>query len=236
MGYWLVLPAAGSGQRIGGPVPKQYLPLRGRCSLLWALEAFLGDVRCLGAVVAIAAHDTRWPVLRAGLPSSFREAPGGAQRADSVANCLQVLRDAAGDGDDVLVHDAARPCVSRREIDALLAADAPDGALLALPLADTLKRDDAAGRVAETPTRTGLWRALTPQRFPYGLLRGALEQARRSGRSPTDEAQAVEWLGRRPRLVAGDATNIKITTAADFALAEAILAARAAVQGGADER
>jgi 2-C-methyl-D-erythritol 4-phosphate cytidylyltransferase len=236
MGYWIVLPAAGTGQRFGGPVPKQYLPLRGRCSLQWALEAFVGDSRCLGAVVAIGADDTRWPAVRARLPLSVREAPGGAQRAESVANGLQALRQAAGEHDDVLVHDAARPCVTRREIDALLAAEAPDGALLALPVADTLKRDDGAGRVAGTPARSGLWRALTPQRFPYGLLRDALEQARRAGRTPTDEAQAIEWLGRRPRLVTGEATNIKITTAADFALAEAILAARPAVAGGAHER
>jgi 2-C-methyl-D-erythritol 4-phosphate cytidylyltransferase len=142
-----------------------------------------------------------------------------------VRNGLRALESEARRGDAVLVHDAARPCVTRAEIDALLAADAPEGALLALPVADTLKREED-GSVAETVPRAGLWRALTPQRFAYGLLCEALDAAARAGRSPTDEAQAVEWLGRRPRLVAGAATNIKITTGGDLLLAEAILAAR----------
>jgi 2-C-methyl-D-erythritol 2,4-cyclodiphosphate synthase len=131
----------------------------------------------------------------------------------------------------VLVHDAARPCITRAEIDALLDACAAEaaGGLLAAPLADTLKRADDAGRVAATPPRDGLWRALTPQMFRLGLLRQALRAANDAGREPTDEAQAVEWLDESPRLVAGSAGNIKITTAADLTIAAAQLAPQGAV-------
>jgi 2-C-methyl-D-erythritol 2,4-cyclodiphosphate synthase len=145
-------------------------------------------------------------------------------RCDSVRNAL----DAITDEDDawVLVHDAARPCVTRAEIDALLEGCAADlvGGLLAVPVADTLKRADEAQRVLKSPPREGLWRALTPQMFRLGVLRRALRAAHEAGREPTDEAQAVEWLGESPRLVAGNAANLKITTAADLALAAALLA------------
>jgi 2-C-methyl-D-erythritol 4-phosphate cytidylyltransferase len=150
---------------------------------------------------------------------------GGAQRADSVLAGLESMR--TDDDEWVLVHDAARPCVCAAEIDALLEAAGSDevGGLLAVPLADTLKRE-AAGRVCETPSRDSLWRALTPQMFRLGALRAALQAARDAGRSPTDEAQALEWQGRRPRLVIGSALNLKITTAADLLLATAILSQR----------
>jgi 2-C-methyl-D-erythritol 4-phosphate cytidylyltransferase len=127
----------------------------------------------------------------------------------------------------VLVHDAARPCVSADEIDALLSLAGSEvvGGLLAVPLTDTLKREEA-GVVRDTPSRESLWRALTPQMFRLGALRTALAAARKAGRTPTDEAQAMEWLGRPPRLVAGSPLNLKITTAADLVLASAILSQR----------
>jgi 2-C-methyl-D-erythritol 4-phosphate cytidylyltransferase len=138
-------------------------------------------------------------------------------------NGLQALSGYAGEHDWVLVHDAVRPCVRHDDIDQLLGEVGDAGGLLALPMADTVKRADPADCVTETVPRAGLWRALTPQLFPVGLLRRALEQAQAQGVEPTDEAAAVERLGLRPRLVAGHPDNIKITLPSDLALAELFL-------------
>lgn len=219
------MPAAGSGQRFGRELPKQYVMLAGRTVIEWSLAPFLADSRCQGIVVAIASGDERFGQLPVARESRLSTVPGGAQRADSVLAALESLR--APDDEWVLVHDAARPCVSGGEISALLEAGSGDavGGLLAVPLADTIKRE-AGGRVRETPSRDSLWRALTPQMFRLGALRSALQAARAAGRTPTDEAQALEWLGQPPRLVAGSALNLKITTAEDLALAAAILSQR----------
>jgi 2-C-methyl-D-erythritol 4-phosphate cytidylyltransferase len=223
--YWLIMPAAGSGQRFGQELPKQYMPLAGRTVIECSLAPFLADSRCAGAVIAIAANDRRFGGLALAKEPRLRTVTGGQQRADSVLSALESLQ--APDEDWVLVHDAARPCVSRGEIDALLLAAGTDavGGLLAVPLSDTLKREQS-GRVRETPSRESLWRALTPQMFRLGALRSALQAARDAGRSPTDEAQALEWAGQQPVLVAGSPQNIKITTAADLELAAAILLKR----------
>jgi 2-C-methyl-D-erythritol 4-phosphate cytidylyltransferase/2-C-methyl-D-erythritol 2,4-cyclodiphosphate synthase len=222
--YWLVMPAAGSGRRFGGGTPKQYLPLGRRCLIEHALAPFLEDPHCVGVVVALDPDDARFETLPPAADRRLWRVAGGARRSDSVRNALAAV--AAPDDTWVLVHDAARPCVTRDDIDALLAGCAPDavGGLLAAPVADTLKRADAAQCVLKSPPREGLWRALTPQMFRLGLLRRALQAAQDAGRDPTDEAQAVEWLGEAPRLIAGNPGNIKITTAADLALAAALLA------------
>ena len=237
--YWLVMPAAGRGKRLGAELPKQYLPLAGRSMLEWSLQIFLTDAACRGAAIALSPGDDHWPVIRARLPRAPIEAPGGAERSDSVRQALETLRARGADEADwVLVHDAARPCVTRAEIDALLhgvareggAGEAPlGGGLLALPLADTLKRgvtDTGSSMSRETVPREGLWRALTPQMFRLGGLLAALRAAVAAQRVPTDEAQAMEWLGAQPRLITGESTNLKVTTAADLALAEGILRAR----------
>lgn len=232
--YWLVVPAAGRGHRFGGALPKQYLSLHGQTLLEWAIRPFLLDADCAGVIVAVAPDDHQWPVLAERLGARVRGVHGGAERADSVRAALSALRaDGVPDGSWVLVHDAARPCVRHAEIVALRATvalharSAPlDGGLLALPLADTLKRGVAhehGVRVSDTVPRESLWRALTPQMFRLGALCGALESARAAGRVPTDEAQAVEWAGGAPRLVAGEATNLKVTTPADLELAARIL-------------
>jgi 2-C-methyl-D-erythritol 4-phosphate cytidylyltransferase len=157
---------------------------------------------------------------------------GGEQRAHSVRNALRALASRARDDDWIMVHDAARPCFTSADLGLLKRelASHPVGGLLAVPLADTLKRGLEPGGVAthvdETIDRNGLWRAATPQVFRCGVLLRALEAALDANRTPTDEAQAVEWSGQRPRLVAGRADNIKVTTADDLALAAAILSAR----------
>jgi len=218
------MPAAGSGRRYGAATPKQYLELAGRGVIEQALAPFLQDPRCVGVVIALDRDDTWFAALPAARDARVRCVHGGNRRCDSVRNALEAI--SGPDDSWVLVHDAARPCVTRAEVDDLLAACAHDavGGLLAVPVADTLKRADESGRVLKSPPRDGLWRALTPQMFRLGLLRRALREAHAAGRDPTDEAQAVEWLGEAPRLVAGNAGNLKITTAADLKIAAALLA------------
>jgi 2-C-methyl-D-erythritol 4-phosphate cytidylyltransferase len=226
MRYWLVMPAAGIGRRFGTERPKQYAALAGRTVIEWALAPFLRDTRCAGVMVALAPGDPYWPTIA---PAAVHTTPGGAERSDSVRNALAALAPRAAAEDWVLVHDAARPCLPGQDLERLLGSLAahPLGGLLATPAADTLKRADAHGAVAETVDRAGLWRALTPQMFRYGPLCAALDQAHAAQRRPTDEAQALEWAGQHPVLVAGSAANLKITTAADLTIAAALLEAAA---------
>ncbi len=222
-----LIPAAGSGARIGGDVPKQYVPIGGRAMLEHSIDALAADARVREIVVVVAGDDQRHRSLAPR--ERVRVVPvGGASRAESVRNGLRAL-EASGE-DWVLVHDAARPCLSPRELARLIGAVIDDevGGLLALPLADTLKRarDD---RVDATLPREALWRAQTPQMFRRDLLLRALEAAPDLD-AITDESSAVERLGLRPRLVAGSATNIKVTTADDWPLAVAILKARGRIE------
>jgi len=237
MHYWLVMPAAGAGRRFGAALPKQYASLAGRTVIEWALAPFLDDPRCAACVIAIAADDPWWSevaVRLSGRRAAVWVAPGGAERCDSVRNGLGRLEAVAADEDWVLVHDAARPCLETADLDALLEtlATDPTGGLLATPCADTLKRAEsggaqAAGRAVQaTVPRESIWRALTPQMFRFGTLCRALDAARAAGRRPTDEAQALEWMGARPRLVSGSASNLKITTAEDLEIAQLLLARR----------
>jgi len=224
------MPAAGSGSRFGAPVPKQYAPLLGRTVIEWALAPFLADSRCAGIVVALAPADDVWPQVAARLPCPIVTVTGGAHRSGSVLNGLAGLEGRADDRDWVLVHDAARPCLPPEDLEQLLCAVGIEecGGLLAAPGADTLKFGPAEGlsHVERTVDRTGLWRALTPQMFRCSALRTALEAAHAAGRIPTDESQALEWQGVKPRLVAGSAANLKVTTAEDLVVAAAILRAR----------
>ena len=221
---WAVIPAAGTGTRMQADLPKQYLPLAGRCLLDHTLERLLRVPGLAGAVVALTAGDSHWPrCAHAGHPGVVTVA-GGDSRAASVLAALDYLVGQGGGDDWVLVHDAARPCVTPACIERLLAAaDTGDGAILARPLTDTIKR--ARGTVIErTLDRRELWGAQTPQLFPLAGLRQWLGQALAEGLAVTDEASAAEYAGKQPRLVPGRADNIKITHAEDLALAEAILA------------
>jgi 2-C-methyl-D-erythritol 4-phosphate cytidylyltransferase len=224
---WAVVVAAGRGERFGGSTPKQYAPLLGRPVLSWSLSVLLESAQVDGVVVALAPGDRRWRRLPESRSPRVMTCTGGDRREASVAKALAALAPLARDGDWVIVHDAARPCLRREDLEALISATRRDpvGGLLAVPVPDTLKVDDGGGRSARTADRTGLWRALTPQMFRYGLLRRALAFCIERERGVTDEASAVEALGLRPRLVPGRADNIKLTTPADRGLAEAILRA-----------
>lgn len=217
-----LVPAAGSGSRFGADLPKQHLPL-GRATMLeHAVEALLADARVGRVLVVVAPDDVRAGELRVDSRVTVARV-GGSSRAASVRAGLDLLRTSAADDDWILVHDAARPCLSREDLAALIDAVAGDavGGLLAMPLADTLKRGDG-DRVSATIARANLWRAATPQMFRVGLLRRALDAPGMLAQA-TDEAGAVESLGHAPRLVPCHATNLKVTTVDDLPLACAIL-------------
>jgi 2-C-methyl-D-erythritol 4-phosphate cytidylyltransferase len=235
MRYWLVMPAAGAGRRFGSAASKLQQPLAGRTVLERALQLFVDDARCAAVALALSPAALADRGLRARLDAKILAVAGGASRCDSVQLALAALAPQAADADWVLVHDAARPCLSAADLENLLGAglNHPLGALLATPVADTLKRADAASACELTLDRSALWQAQTPQMFRYGPLRAALEAARTAGREPTDEAQAMEWQGGRPLLVAARDANIKITRGRDLDLAAAIIAARAARAGRA---
>ena len=223
---WAVVPAAGRGSRVGGDVPKQHRPLLGRPLIRHTLERLAACPRIAGLMVVLAADDSFWPGWRELRGKPVHTAIGGAERADSVLAGLAALPDTVRAQDWVLVHDAARPCLRHDDLDRLLdhgcAHDV--GAILAAPVSDTLKRDDGRGAIARTEPRAGLWRALTPQLFRRGTLQRALDAAAHAGIAITDEAMALERLGLSPLLVEGAADNIKVTTPADLAFAEFLLA------------
>lgn len=225
--FWVVVPAAGSARRMGATVPKQYLPLAGRTVIEWSLAPFLAHESVASIVVALADQDPHWSHTQLAYNARIVTTTGGKERMDSVVAGLRALHGAAPD-DWVLVHDAARPCLAAVDVERLLdeLRDDAVGGLLAAPVVDTLKRADDDGRVAQTVAREKLWRALTPQMFRRDILQRALEAALTQGIAVTDEAQAVEALGLRPRLVAGDADNIKITLPEDLLRAERILRSR----------
>jgi 2-C-methyl-D-erythritol 4-phosphate cytidylyltransferase len=235
MRYWLVMPAAGAGRRFGSA--KQYAPLAGSTVLETALRPFLADAQCQGGALVLAADDPHRSELAARLHPRLEIVSGGAERVHSVRNGLRALAARAHAQDWVLVHDAARPCLSAADLARLLehGRDEPIGALLAMPLADTLKRaaaraaataQSAATHIETTLSREGLWLAQTPQMFRYAALLEALERAIGQQRTPTDESQAMEWCGAVARLVQAQDNNFKVTSGADLALAEAILATR----------
>jgi 2-C-methyl-D-erythritol 4-phosphate cytidylyltransferase len=218
-----VIPAAGSGARMAASVPKQYLPLCGKTVLQHTLERLLDYPRIAAVALVLAPGDAHWPRLAdryAGRP--LITARGGAERSHSVLNGLRALAERASPRDWVLVHDAARPCIRREDLDTLLQRlhDHPVGGLLGIPVADTKKRVDRGGNIIETVARHDLWRALTPQMFRYQALLHALEAALEQGRTVTDESSAMELAGEVPRIVEGRADNIKITRPQDLALAE----------------
>jgi len=228
MTYLALVPAAGGGSRMGGALPKQYLPLLGRPMIFHALATLCAVAAIERVYVVLAADDEHWDRLDfSALAGKLRVLRcGGETRAASVANGLAAMVGEVADDDWVMVHDAARACLSVAHVDALLREAGGDavGGILAVPVADTVKREQD-GVIAATVPRESLWQAQTPQMFRHGLLTRALAAAP----VVTDEAGAVEALGLHPKLVAADATNLKITYPLDLHLAELILRDRKAM-------
>ena len=220
LAFWAVVPAAGVGKRMGTEVPKQYLEVAGRPVLQHTLERLLSVESIAGINVALGAEDGYWPDLPFGDHPRICAVPGGRERADSVYSALVHLEDRARPDDWVLVHDAARLCITRSDVLKLMdiLKDDPVGGILALPVSDTLKTVDDQ-HIVGTPDRRQVWRALTPQMFRYGLLRQALLDAAEQHRLVTDESSALELAGYRPRIVEGRPDNLKITRPEDLPLA-----------------
>lgn len=227
--YFALVPAAGSGSRMAAALSKQYLPLAGKPLIAHALET-LCSVREIEAVYVVLAqtdtewHSHDWSAFGGKLVPLFC---GGPTRAISVANGLLAIQGHADPDDWVLVHDAARPCLTVAQVEKLLheVGDDAVGGILAQPVADTLKRADGQQRITTTVVRENLWQAQTPQMFRQGTLSHALA----AKREVTDEASAIEALGLAPKLVAGDVTNFKVTWPQDLQLAEWILKARQSI-------
>ncbi|MDP1592672.1 MAG: 2-C-methyl-D-erythritol 4-phosphate cytidylyltransferase [Gallionella sp.] len=219
--FHALVPAAGFGARMGHDIPKQYLPLAGQPMIFHAINTLCSCSEIATVFVVLSPddslfHEFDWTPFGDKLQTLYC---GGHTRADTVLNGL--LASEIEPDDWVLVHDAARPCLTQAHLDKLIAELRDDavGGILAVPVADTLKRADAQGRIAHTEERGGLWQAQTPQMFRVGLLAQALQHCS----AVTDEASAIEALGLHPRLVAGDSGNFKVTYPQDLRLAELLL-------------
>ncbi len=221
--YFGLVPAAGSGSRFGSDVLKQYSPLAGKPMLHHSIERLLAAPEVEIVFVVLAPGDTEfrrhdWSAFGARLAPLYC---GGASRRESVLNGIIAAASLVDPNDWILVHDAVRPCLGKAELRRLMDAAGRDevGGILAVPVADTLKRADDEQRIAATEPRDGLWRAQTPQMFRHAMLLRALREAEHV----TDEASAVEALGYKPKLVEGSTKNMKITFAADLEIAERLL-------------
>lgn len=225
MSIALIVPAAGSGERLGG-VAKPFLQLAGEPMLVHALRPFLRERQVACIVVALRAEEADSPpAWLIALDSRIRVVRGGAERGDSVLAALEVL---PGDISGILIHDAARPLVTPALVARALAAVA-DGrsAAVGVPVTDTIQQVDDMGRIVTTPDRSRLWQAQTPQAFPHAVLIDAYRLAGLDGVKTTDDASLVARTGETVHMIEGDPENLKVTTPADLIVAGALLASRA---------
>jgi 2-C-methyl-D-erythritol 4-phosphate cytidylyltransferase len=211
--YWVVIPAAGVGSRMGVDKPKQYISINDKTIIEHTINCFIDREEIEKIVVAISKEDEFWPTLSISNHDKIIVAPGGEERYQSVLNSLQILSSKAEANDWVLVHDAARPCLNQSAIDRLIIELRTHdvGGILALPCRDTMKRANETGEIDKTVERESLWHAQTPQMFKYEKLLTAIEDALRKEIVVTDESMAMERLGYKPILVHGHQENIKLT-------------------------
>lgn len=223
-----LVPAAGTGTRLGDALPKQYIDLNGMPLMMHALLALANVSRIDKIVVVLSPNDAHWSTAMTRHAAWSRLSArievlhaGGASRAESVLNGMRAIESRVAADSWLLVHDAARPCLRSELVEHFIDELETDlvGGLLALPLADTIKLDDGNLRVAKTVPREHIWRAQTPQMFRFGALKNALMATPNA----TDEAQAIEAAGHQPRLVMGDSANLKVTYATDLKLAGMLL-------------
>ena len=222
----VLIPAAGQGTRFGGVMLKQYLPICGKPVLAHSIKVFQFHP-LLSSITVVLAEDDQWFESAVGLlAATVKTVIGGDTRAQSVRNGLRYIAENYSETDWVLVHDAARPCLSASRLERFLeqGLESADGAILAMPVGDTLKRAGDSQEIVSTVDRSELWAAQTPQLFHVGALAEAIDAAQNAGCELTDEASAMEFVGVRPLLVKGSSANIKITHSSDLAIAEALLA------------
>jgi 2-C-methyl-D-erythritol 4-phosphate cytidylyltransferase len=222
---WAIIPASGTGSRMQGKKPKQYLQLGDKTIIEHTLDRLLSLEGIDGVILVLRSGDRDWEAIDYQSPKPLITTIGGELRQDSVFNGLVKLLDQEFDEPYAMVHDAVRPLVSHQDLRKLIEAaiDHNAGALLALPITDTLKQQDDDSYVERTVAREGLWRAFTPQMFKAKLLFRAIEYVRQNNLDITDDASAIEVLGMRPKLVSCDAENLKITNPSDLVLAAQIL-------------
>jgi 2-C-methyl-D-erythritol 4-phosphate cytidylyltransferase len=221
--FHVIIPAAGNGSRMGAESPKQYLSLHGKPLIQYVIKVFEQANRVNAIHIILREEDAHWRSTYLHLSSKLQvHYCGGESRAQTVLNGLNAISSQVAADDWILVHDAARPGLSNLMLNHLLATLENDavGGLLALPLADTLKRTDNEQRVSATLPRNDLWQAQTPQMFRYATLKKALMDFEGT---PTDEAEAIEALGLKPKLVTGELRNLKVTYPQDLAVLSALL-------------
>jgi 2-C-methyl-D-erythritol 4-phosphate cytidylyltransferase len=221
---YAVVPAAGVGSRMQADRPKQYLNISDKTILEHTLERLLAFDYFEKIIVSISAEDEYWPELNLNNHPKIEVCSGGKERYDSVLNGLNHLRGMGlNDNVWVMVHDAARPCITPADLDALYQSKNSHGSLLGLQVRDTMKRTDAEGNVIKTVDRNNLWHALTPQMATLGVLYEAITQCLTNNVNITDEASALEYIGLSPKMISGDPSNIKVTRPDDLALADSYL-------------
>ncbi|MFV5491922.1 2-C-methyl-D-erythritol 4-phosphate cytidylyltransferase [Acinetobacter sp. ASP199] len=225
---WAIIPAAGSGSRFSKTELKQYQMIQER-TVLEHTVARLNQLPLTGYVLAIGSQDDVAKTLAFSNQDKAHFCTGGTERVNSVLNALTYLSEITSEEDWVLVHDAARPCVSQNALTDLVntATETDQAAILAIPVRDTLKRVVQGHDIETTVDRSTLWQAQTPQMAKLGQLKRAIEQALQDGATITDEASALEHVGDSVRVVQGRSDNLKITYPDDLELARLILAAQA---------
>ncbi|MCL1077798.1 2-C-methyl-D-erythritol 4-phosphate cytidylyltransferase [Parashewanella spongiae] len=216
-----IIPAAGVGQRMGANIPKQYLEIDGISILSHTVKAFLNHPKVDVVIVAVSKDDQYFDQLPESNHSKLVKVQGGSERANTVLESLKSASQLGYEDSWALVHDAARPCITRRDIDLLLKSreNYPNGAILAMPVRDTMKRADSSSLIKNTVCRELLWHAMTPQMFVVSELQKNLNEALNDNVLITDESSAMEWAGINPGLISGRADNIKVTHAEDLQLA-----------------
>lgn len=211
-----VIAAAGIGKRVGADIPKQYLTLLDKAIIEHSINPFINHPKIEQVVVSIAKNDKWFKTLAIAKNPKIKLVEGGGERVDSVLSALKVIADNAY----VLVHDAARPCVTRSDIDKLIdyVSANNSGAILASKVTDTMKRSDSNGNIQGTVERTDLWHALTPQMFQNKILQKAI-LAVKEPHLITDEASAIEMSGLPVTLIEGRSDNLKVTREEDLQIA-----------------
>ena len=219
--YWAVVPAAGLGRRMNVDIPKQYLEVRGQTLMEHTIQRLLDFPLLEKIVVVVDKEDDYFNNIALLKDTRILFATGGSERYESVINGLDRVSAFAADDDWVMVHDVARPCIRRSDLDWLVEQlkDHPVGGLLGIPVSDTIKRTGVDGLVTETVDRNSLWHALTPQMYRLGVLYKAMTRAIQDKVPVTDEAAAIEYAGLSSVMVEGHSDNIKVTRGTDLALA-----------------